>query len=195
VLEHRPNVRLTSCSALSRPLNLKTDPDERYHSSQRDHHPQNRKQTALDLPERAVRGGRSAGRPSRSFMALGLAMPITLRVAVPSGNSASASRKGSGCTPEIEALHASRAYGLIAVVLRTSADAASLEPPRTGPPSAFSSREPVAHRPPGGLGAVHRSRPGIPRRERLVALDQMSWWRLPRDVRQRHSSPSSPRRS
>ena len=124
VLEHRPNVRLDSCSALadrSTPRRVQMNHTSQPNERKTDPGAVNR--TAPNSKPRALRHGHPRARASRRFTALGLAVFIAL-VALSAG-CARANGGGPDCTPEIEALPASRASSLIAIVPRTSANAAS----------------------------------------------------------------------
>ncbi len=70
---------------------------------------------------RAILGSRV----SRRFAALGLAISTTVTAAVLAVGCASPVAKAQGCASRIEALPASRTYSLIAIIPRTSANAAS----------------------------------------------------------------------
>jgi hypothetical protein len=83
------------------------------------------KQTASDPQKRAARGRDFGDRPMPMFTALGLAVAMTLAVAVLGTGCAPAAGKEPVCKPGVEALPASHASSLIAIIPRTSANAAS----------------------------------------------------------------------
>jgi hypothetical protein len=81
------------------------------------------KRAAIDHGYSPPWGGRPRGSLSRMLTVLGLAGAIIL--AALSAGCAPAIGKGSTCAPQLEALPTSRASSLIAIIPRTSADAAS----------------------------------------------------------------------
>jgi hypothetical protein len=93
------------------------------HPNERKTDPRAVNRTAPNSKPRALRHGHPRACASRRFTALGLAVFIAL-VALSAG-CARANGGGPDCTPEIEALPTSRASSLIAIVPRTSANAAS----------------------------------------------------------------------
>lgn len=82
------------------------------------------KRTTPRRDKRALRGGHCRSRPSRRLTAFALAIFTTLAVLAGCGPVTSGGG-GSDCTPQVEALSASRVTSLIAIVPRTSAEAAS----------------------------------------------------------------------
>lgn len=79
--------------------------------------------TAPDRDKRALRGRHPHDRLSRRFTALVPVVSVSLAVLIVGCTPATGG--GPGCTPQTEALPASRAASLIAIVPRTSAEAAS----------------------------------------------------------------------
>lgn len=124
MLEHRPNVRLE----VAQPLPT-TQPQDGYimnhtsHPNERKTAPRAVKRTVLNPKSRALRAGHPGGRTARRFTALGLAVSMILAALIT--GCARANGTGPGCTPEIEAWPASRAFSVIAIVPRTSANAAA----------------------------------------------------------------------